>query len=128
MISNESKGGEVDALPDWSLLPSGGVIAILVYFVIRILNQVTGSHESQQKILTAQRKGHEENVKEINVRHKEEIEVFQVRLANLDNELIESRKREQELRRSLWRSEDLVAEYRRRLEIPYEPHEPSQET
>lgn len=111
----------MESLPDWSLIPSGGVIAVLVWFVIRILNQVTGTQESHQKVLTASRKSHDESVKELRARHQEEIEVFEIRLSNLDSELMESRKREQELRRRLWESEDKVAEYRRRLEIPSGP-------
>lgn len=111
----------MDALPDWSVLPSGGIVVILAWFIIRVMNQTSRSQESYQSVLTAARKSHRDEIKELQKSHKEEIRELQDRIKGLDDLVTELRLREKAAREAQWRAEDQVAEYRRELGIPSGP-------
>lgn len=107
----------MDLGAEWPVLvPSGGVLVVLVFLIVHLTRQQSGDRGDYQRQLIGLRKQHVEEIEKLNTRHDRQITDLRLQLGVSRAEVVECQEVIETERRARWKAEDSAAKYRRMME------------
>jgi hypothetical protein len=107
----------VDLGAEWPVLvPSGGVLVVLVVLIIHLMRQQSGDRSDYQRQLISLRRQHAEEIEKLTTRHDRQITDLRLQLGVSRAEVVECHETIEAERRARWSAEDSAAKYRRMME------------
>ena len=98
-----------------SLVPTGGVAAVLVVVIFYLLRQNHADRSQYREHITRTEAEHAEEIKAIESRHAEQMSYVRKELADLNAKVVATLGELEAERRRRWHAEDVAAEARRDL-------------
>ena len=96
-----------------AVVPSIGVLGLLVYLLIHVMRQASGDRGAYQAALSGLREQHVVEIKEMVTRHDAQMSDLRQQMTGLRAEVGDLRARLEDERQARWQAEDAVARYRR---------------
>lgn len=101
------------------LVPSGGVLIVLVWLIIHLVRQASGDRGDYQEQLRALREQHASEIQGLTSRHDSQMKDLRDQITTLRSEVKELRGQIEQERRARWEAEDAAAKWRRKVEEQY---------